>query len=128
MTIYFSAEKNGFIDSRLSAIPADAVEISDELHHKLIKEQSEGKVIVVDGEGIPTTIDPQDPSRDEMLKRCKTRANALLVATDWVMLSDVNLANKQAFMEYRKKIRQFRTNPVVDPQWPKCPSPSWSKE
>jgi hypothetical protein len=129
MTIFYSNSKSGFFSSEIHAsIPEDGVEISPELHGELMTKQSDGKVIVLGADGLPTTIDPQDPTTDDLIARCKVYAGRLLVATDWAMMPDANLVNKEAFADYRRKVRALRINPVTNPTWPQLPKPKWPKE
>lgn len=128
MTTYYSPS-SGFLSSAIhDNIPQDAIEISPELHRQLIEDQAKGKVIVLGGDGMPTTIDPQDPTNDDLITRCKVYAGRLLAATDWALMPDADLVNKEEYVEYRRKVRALRINPMAVPKWPDLPKPVWAKE
>ena len=57
---------------------------------------------------------------------CKEKAKALLQATDWASLSDVDLANKADFIAYRATLRSLVINPVADAVFSDIPTPVWS--
>jgi hypothetical protein len=64
------------------------------------------------------------------LSACKTQAQALLSATDWVTLSDVTagspkLVNQAEFLTYRSAVRALAVNPVESPTWPTLPKEQW---
>jgi hypothetical protein len=56
---------------------------------------------------------------------CKAQAKALLAASDWSVLPDVQLSNKAAFDNYRAILRGYVISPVTDPTWPTEPQPVW---
>jgi hypothetical protein len=56
---------------------------------------------------------------------CKTQAKALLSASDWSVLPDVQLTNKAAFDNYRAILRGYVISPVTDPTFPPEPTPVW---
>ena len=56
---------------------------------------------------------------------CKAQAKALLAASDWASLSDVNLTNKADFITYRAALRSLALNPVENPTFPTEPTPIW---
>lgn len=59
---YYSSRSGGFYDSEINkVIPSDAIEISDDLHMRLLAGQSEGKIIVCNG-GVPQLDVPPSPS------------------------------------------------------------------
>ena len=57
---------------------------------------------------------------------CKAQAKALLTASDWSILPDVQITNKSAFDNYRAILRGYVISPVTDPTWPTEPQPVWS--
>ena len=74
MTIFFSASKNGFLDSDIFGdLPSpeipDAVFVSDEHYKALREDYLAGKEIVIDNHGEPTSIDKVIPLAD--LKKTK---------------------------------------------------------
>lgn len=56
---------------------------------------------------------------------CKMQAKTFLLETDFAMLPDVKISNKEEFGTYRNKIRELYFNPVEDPVWPEVPIPQW---
>jgi hypothetical protein len=59
-------------------------------------------------------------------QNCKDEAKRKIQACDWSVLEDVNLINKQAFIEYRSYLRNLILNPVEDPIWQPEPDPIWN--
>lgn len=59
------------------------------------------------------------------LAACTAQAKALIAASDWSVLPDVNLTNKADFESYRATLRNLILNPVVNPVWPVEPQPVW---
>jgi hypothetical protein len=58
-------------------------------------------------------------------KACKAQAKELLSATDWSVLSDVQITNKADFENYRAILRGYVISPVTNPTWPTEPQPIW---
>ena len=56
---------------------------------------------------------------------CKAQAKALLAASDWSVLPDVQITNRAAFDNYRAILRGYVISPVTDPTWPTEPQPVW---
>jgi hypothetical protein len=56
---------------------------------------------------------------------CKAQAKALLAASDWSVLPDVQITNKAAFDNYRAILRGYVISPVTDPTFPTEPQPVW---
>ena len=56
---------------------------------------------------------------------CKSKAKELLVASDWSVLSDINIINSAEFIAYRALLRELVINPVTDPTYPTEPKPVW---
>jgi hypothetical protein len=66
------------------------------------------------------------PTLDAQFKsKCKAQAKALLAASDWSALPDVQITNKAAFDNYRAILRGYVISPVTDPTWPTEPQPVW---
>ena len=66
MQLYYSASENGFFDDGVhSKLPKDAVNISEELHKKIIVGQREGMIITSTPSGRPTlkTLAQIDPKK-----------------------------------------------------------------
>lgn len=56
---------------------------------------------------------------------CIEQAKALLAASDWSVLPDVNISNKSEFEAYRAQLRTLMFNPVASPVFPTEPQPVW---
>lgn len=59
-------------------------------------------------------------------QNCKDEAKKRIQACDWSVLEDVNLLNKQAFIDYRSYLRNLILNPVENPIWQPEPDPIWN--
>ncbi len=57
---------------------------------------------------------------------CKAQAKALLAASDWSILPDVQISNKADFENYRAILRGYVISPVANPTWPTEPTPIWN--
>ena len=76
MTIYFSAQTNGFYDDRiqpLADMPKDAKSITVEQHSALLTAQSSGMKIVAGQDGLPIAI-AENQTADEITKALKVEA------------------------------------------------------
>ena len=56
---------------------------------------------------------------------CTAKAKALLAASDWSVLPDVNISNKVEFETYRAALRTLVFTPVAEPTFPTEPTPVW---
>lgn len=56
---------------------------------------------------------------------CSEEAKKRIAASDWSVLSDVNISNKEEFITYRATLRGFIKTPVSDPVFPTEPQPIW---
>ena len=86
MTLYYAKSTNGFYDNEINTvIPADAIEISTELHQSLMQFQSLGKIIQSDKEGNPVALDPPAPTKDQLIQMYESVAQKNLdsVAKAW---------------------------------------------
>ena len=79
MSFLYSASTPGFYHTDIhgEAIPADAVEISDEEHRALLDQQATGLEIRPGPNGRPMATTPE-PSAEELTNRLRIRRNALL--------------------------------------------------
>jgi hypothetical protein len=68
---------------------------------------------------------PPPPTPEELYDRVKYRAESELASSDWAVLSDVPLANKNEWVEYRSALRLIRSNITTDPVWPVQPPVIW---
>ena len=88
--MFYSATTGGFYDTAIHGenIPADAVEITAELHAALIEGQSQGKRIIADANGFPILQDQPKATASEVWERMKAerdrrKAGGFKVDTSW---------------------------------------------
>lgn len=67
------------------------------------------------------TLDRENIAKEDN----KQEAMRLLAETDWVVMPDVPLKNKDEFIAYRTIIRSVAINPVISVEWPTKPSAQW---
>jgi phage I-like protein len=78
-----------------------------------------------DAEGNQVQYDLAAVTTQAQKDACKAQAKALLSASDWASLSDVDLTNKADFITYRAALRSLALNPVENPTFPTEPTPIW---
>jgi hypothetical protein len=78
-----------------------------------------------DAEGNQVQYDLAAVTTQAQKDACKAQAKALLAASDWSVLPDVQITNKSAFDNYRAILRGYVISPVTDPTWPTEPQPVW---
>jgi len=78
-----------------------------------------------DANGNEVTYDLAAVTTQAQKDACKAQAKALLAASDWSVLPDVQITNKAAFDNYRAILRGYVISPVTDPTWPTEPQPVW---
>jgi hypothetical protein len=78
-----------------------------------------------DAEGNQVQYDLAAVTTQAQKDACKAQAKALLTASDWSVLPDVQITNKAAFDNYRAVLRGYVISPVTDPTWPTEPNPIW---
>jgi hypothetical protein len=61
------------------------------------------------------------------LEEAKAYAKKLLEETDYAILPDVNLTNKNDFVFYRNLIRILYISPRVTASWPEKPQAIWGE-
>ena len=81
--------------------------------------------IAYDADGNEVAYDLQAVTAQAQKDACKAQAKALLAASDWSVLPDVQITNKSAFDNYRAILRGYVISPVTDPTWPVEPQPTW---
>ena len=94
MTLRFSPSTRGFYDVAIhgDTIPADAVEISDDLHRELLEAQAKGHAIDVDARGQPVIAPVERPptrARLERLIKREAQRRIEIVAPLWRQLNDL---------------------------------------
>lgn len=120
--------KNGFYCDKINpSIPEGAIEVSSELHLSLLKDQSEGKEIVVeDGKVIARARVVTDEIMETFVIQ---ERNQKLASTDYLLMMDYPLktADKNAVKKYRQALRDLPTKEGFpwtgkDVPWPVPPS------
>ena len=81
--------------------------------------------IAYDADGNEVAYDLSAVTAQAQKDACKAQAKALLAASDWSVLPDVQITNKSAFDNYRAILRGYVISPVTDPTWPTEPQPVW---
>jgi len=81
--------------------------------------------IAYDADGNEVAYDLAAVTTQAQKDACKAQAKALLAASDWSVLPDVQITNKAAFDNYRAILRGYVISPVTDPTWPTEPQPVW---
>ena len=81
--------------------------------------------IAYDADGNEVAYDLSAVTTQAQKDACKAQAKALLAASDWSVLPDVQITNKSAFDNYRAILRGYVISPVTDPTWPTEPTPVW---
>ena len=81
--------------------------------------------VAYDADGNEVAYDLQAVTAQAQKDACKAQAKALLAASDWSVLPDVQITNKAAFDNYRAILRGYVISPVTDPTWPTEPQPVW---
>jgi hypothetical protein len=72
-------------------------------------------------------IKPPPPLTDTQLTAiAKETAEARLQSSDWSMLADVNLSNKDEWISYRASLRNIVINPIPNPVFPELPKSVWA--
>lgn len=59
------------------------------------------------------------------INECKEKSKNLIALSDWSVLTDVKIENKQEFENYRAILRNYILNPVENPVFPEEPTPIW---
>lgn len=86
MTKFYAASTNAFYDKQInSAIPQDAVEITDEVWQNLLEQQSQGKLITSNKKGYPIAVDYPAPTGEALIAICQNATTNLLntVSNEW---------------------------------------------
>jgi hypothetical protein len=69
---------------------------------------------------------PPPPTAEEKINLNKVIAESRLQNSDWVMLDDVSLANKDEWISYRTALRKIAINPTADAKFPTKPKTIWA--
>ena len=123
MKLFYSKSTNGFYDSELhgTKMPQDVVEITQETYNQLFEGQSKGKMITSDKKGNPILLDRPIPK--PTWEQIKSKRNDLLKESDWIDLPNSPSKNKEAWLDYRQKLRDIPQNfkKPEDVVWPNLP-------
>lgn len=121
--IFYSASTRSFYRREIhgTAIPADAVEVSEKRYAELIRAQASGQEIVPDPLGpVAQTPAPQAVT----VASARRKRDALLMASDWTQLPDAPLSPEQraAWGVYRAALRELPDDPgFPDVAFPAAP-------
>lgn len=86
----------------------------------------------VEGEWVYTVdveaLTPEDIAAKQASQAAqnKSKAEAILTATDWTQVPDVPLLNKSDFTAYRATVRAIALNPTYDAVFPAQPAEQWT--
>lgn len=117
-------------------LPMRTFGVSDALTN--LRPESQWSLVGNDYENI-NWMDPNNeiPSKEEVqaeinrlnaiypLEVCKYKAKKRIAESDWAVLPDVNISNRDEFEAYRAALRQLILSPVANPDWPIEPNPVW---
>ncbi len=72
--MFYSKNTGGFYDSKIHGknIPADAIEVPDQLYAELFAGQSDGRQITSDADGYPILVDRPAQTADQIWEKIKT--------------------------------------------------------
>ncbi|MBH8611967.1 tail fiber assembly protein [Pseudomonas mohnii] len=131
MTLYSSKTNKGFYDSDITPnLPADAVELSDELYLSLQQAQRDGKVIDFESEP-PVSRDfvmsPEQvlsaslAKRDELLRIATARIAPLQDAVDLGDETGPESVRLAVWKQFRVAVNRIDTS-QPNPTWPDLPA------
>ena len=107
--MFYAKSTGGFYDVEIhgDAIPADAVEITHDEHAFLLAGQSTGQRIEADDHGRPVLRDAPVPSSDALADAARTHRDALITATDYLLMPDypISAAQLAEVRTYRQALR-----------------------
>lgn len=130
---FFSASTKSFYDDAINgSIPADATEISDELHAEIFEGQRNGKIIIVGDNGLPALSEQLPLTQEELVSQANTRKLSLRAVADseiaWRQDAlDAGIATEQEtaaladWKAYRVLLMRIDTLTAPDITWPPVP-------
>lgn len=130
---FFSASTMSFYDDAINvSIPADATEISDELHAEIFEGQRNGKIIIVGDNGLPALSEQLPLTHEELVSQANTRKLSLRAVADseiaWRQDAlDAGIATEQEtaaladWKAYRVLLMRIDTLTAPDITWPPVP-------
>ena len=127
------------VDNPDCLIPADAVEITRELHAALLEGQSAGQLISSDGDGCPVLVDPPPASPEHLAAVERAWRDGKLAATDGVVsrhrdeleegiTTTLTVEQYTELQVYRRQLRDWPQTgefPLLDHR---PPAPEWLAE
>jgi hypothetical protein len=117
MTIYYSANTNGFYDSAVgySSYPSDSIEITQDDYTKYLKELNSNNKVIAVSNGAISLVD-KTPAPVTWIQ-IRSERDRLLAQSDWTQLSDFKGNNAASWATYRQQLRDipqtFSTPDVV---------------
>lgn len=130
---YFSAENVGFYVAGASVVPAEAVEVSQDVYSLFIGVPwPDGKQLGADEHGDPVWVDSPPPTMEELVSEAEQHKQRLLSVaddhtSDWkveLMLGTINDADKATlteWMAYKKEVKAVDTSSPGEIVWPQAP-------
>jgi hypothetical protein len=120
---YSKSHKGFFIEGVNSFIPEDCLEITEERYHDLLEQQSLGKQITPDENGLPMLVDRLQWPDEMMASIVRNERDNYLRESDWSQGNDIPDALKTIWAVYRQQLRDVPQQPGF-PQnvvWPEKP-------
>ena len=137
MSIAFSPHTRAFYDpaSWPHDLPTDIVLISESEHARLLGELSSGRLLDVDAEGLPRTIEPAGPTIEQLALQARQRRDTEIAAVQWLIErhrseSSLQLSTTLTDEDYllvHRYVQDLRDVPEQDSfphdiQWPSLPA------
>ncbi|QMM95878.1 tail fiber assembly protein [Citrobacter freundii] len=139
MKYLFSPSVNAFYPNEMKSyyeaagsLPADLIEVDSEVFDEF-SAIPEGKVRVVNNDGMPAWVDMPPPTREELISAAEQMRQQLLTHADAVMLdwrtelmlgeiSDANRGKLSAWLAYKNEVKTWdiKTDPE-NVNWPVSP-------
>ena len=119
MQYLWSSSTGGFYVSEIhNDIPADAVEITPELHQSLLADNANGMIIQAGADGQPVAVPAPEPTSEQKASAIRAKRNNLLASTDWWAVQDRTMT--QAEKDYRQALRDITDQPTFPDSvvWP----------
>ncbi|WMN15354.1 phage tail assembly chaperone [Pseudomonas piscis] len=123
-TVFFSASTALFYDTNIygAQLPADAVEITDDLRESLLEAQSLGRQIVADKNGKPMAIERPAPTFEQQVERERFWRDSLLTRTDALvtryrdeqdsgLMPSLTVEQYRQMQAYRFELRNWPASP-----------------
>jgi hypothetical protein len=129
MPIYYSPSNHGFFDDTVhEEIPDDRLEVPEGQHLQMVEAiNTEGRAIIEGPPGFARVGDVL-PLPPVTLQQARLMRDRLLQESDWTQLSDVPKATRDAWKEYRQKLRDITARASFPDavEWPVKPNANHS--